>query len=333
MSDVTPRVSVVVPTYQRAGFLSDVIGMLLTQTLGDIEVIVADDGSTDETPNVVRRFADPRLRYLRREHVGMPRILNEGFAAARGAYVMTCHDHDVYEPSLLEELAASLDRFPSAAYAHCGVVGVDPSGMQVLERYVYQFAPLTPGRTFLVDHLLPGLDSKVSALTMIRASALAGRFDPAYGFVADVEMWLRLAAHGDVAYVARPLIRVRQRDASSEMYHVTPQLVLHTLRAKRAYLHLVADYRRRREIERGWRRQTMATVLRELLHVQRHRHEEALADIRALAIEAGSTPARFVIRICSSVPRTISVRILGLFQRAVRAWRHAAGAPSEMPAL
>lgn len=306
--------------------------MLLTQTLDDIEVIIADDGSTDGTPQVVERFADPRVRYLRRAHLGMPAILNEGFAAARGAYIMTCHDHDMYEPSLLQELADCLDRFPSAAYAHCGLAVVDPTGT-LLEHHIHDFPPLTGGRLFLSEHLLPGLDSIVSALTMVRASALAGRaFDPAYGFVADVEMWLRLAARGDVAYVRRPLIRVRQRDESSELYHVTHRLALQALRAKRAYLHLVADRRGRRTIERGWRRQAMATVLRELLYAQQHRRDGAFADIRALAAETKSKAASLIIGMCAWAPRTTSIRVLSCFQRAARIWRGAAATRSEAPA-
>lgn len=320
----TPRVSVVVPTYQRARYVGDVIRMLLAQTLADIEVIVADDGSTDDTPDVVRRIADPRLRHLRREHLGMPGILNEGFAAARGAYIMTCHDHDIYEPSLLEELADCLDRFPSAAYAHCGLVVVDPAATRVVERHVHDFAPLTPGRAFLETHLLPGLDSAVSALTMVRASALSGRgFDPAYGFVADVELWLRLAADGDVAYVARPLIRVRQRDESSELFRVSHGLALHALRAKRACLPLVAERRVRARIERGWRRQATATVLRELLYAGQNR-DEAESDLRALASETGSIAARLAVATFGRMPGRIRVGALRSIRCTARRWRSVA---------
>lgn len=327
MTNPAPRVSVVIPTYQRAHLLGDVIETLLAQTLDDIEVIVADDGSTDATGAVVQRIGDRRLTYLRRAHLGMPAILNEGFAAARGAYVMTCHDHDIYEPSLLEELADALDRFPSAAYAHSGLLVVDPGGTTVVERHVHAFAPLTPGRTFLATHLLAGLDSAVSALTMVRASALSGRaLDPAYGFVADVELWLRLASHGDVAYVNRPLIRVRQRDASSELSRVSHQLALHVLRAKRAYLPLVTDSRRRLQIERSWRRHARGTVLRELLYARPEQRDQVLSDLGALAAETGSGPARLAVAAFRRTPLRVSAGALRSIRYTARLWRGVAAA-------
>lgn len=326
LTSTTPRVSVVVTTYQRAHHLGGVIAMLLNQTLADIEVIVADDGSTDGTPDVVRRIDDPRLRYLRREHMGMPAILNEGFAAARGAYIMTCHDHDIYEPTLLAELADALDRFPSAAYAHCGLLVVDPENTRIVGRHVCDFLPLTEGRAFLEAQLLPGMDSPVCALTMVRATALGGEaFDAFYGFVADVEMWLRLATRGDVAYVARPLIRTRQRDEASELSHISHRLALHSLRAKRAYLHLVTG-RARRRIERGWRRQATTTVLRELLYVRPERRDEALGDLRSLAIEAGSAFARVAVAIFGSVPPRMVTGTLRPLRTTARWWRGAAAA-------
>lgn len=321
-----PRVSVVITTYQRADYVGGVIEMLLNQTLMDIEVIVADDGSTDGTADVVRRFDDPRLRYLRREHMGMPAILNEGFAAARGAYIMTCHDHDIYEPTLLAELANALDQFPSAAYAHCGLLVVDPTATRIVDRHVCDFLPLTAGLAFLEERLLPGMDSPVCALTMVRATSLRGEaLDPAYGFVADVELWLRLATRGDVAYVARPLIRTRQRDATSELSHVSHRLALHALRAKRAYLHLAAD-RRRLQIERGWRRQATTTVLRELLYARPERREEALDDLRALATEAGSTCARIAVAVFGSVPPRMVTGTLRPLRTTARWWRGVAAA-------
>ena len=318
---VSPRVSVVVPTYQRAHYLEGVIGMLLAQTLDDIEVIVADDGSTDGTSEVVGRVRDSRLRYLRPGRLGMPGILNEGFRAARGAYVMTCHDHDVYEPTLLEALAGALDRHPTAAYAHSGLLLVDPSGRRVIQRHVHAFAPLTPGRAFLRDHLLWGLDSAVSALTMVRRDALGGDlFDPSYGFVADVEMWLRLASRADVAYVASPLIRVRQRDETSELFAIGATLALDVLRAKRAHLHVVEDRARARQIEAHWRRQALSTVLRELFYA-RHDSGAALDDIERLAREAGSTAALAAIALFRRVPRGISAGALRSMRYTARVWR------------
>jgi glycosyltransferase involved in cell wall biosynthesis len=90
---MTPDVSVVVPTYNRAPLLRESLESLLAQEGVALEVVVVDDGSTDETPALLGGWSDPRLRYLARPHAGIAAARNAGIAAARGAYV-AFHDSD-----------------------------------------------------------------------------------------------------------------------------------------------------------------------------------------------------------------------------------------------
>lgn len=318
----TPKVSVVIPTYQRASFLRETVEHVLGQTLKEIEVIVADDGSTDRTPEVVASINDPRILYLRRKHMGMPLILNEGFAVARGKYIMTCHDHDIYDPTLLAELAGALDRHPIAVFAHCGVIVVDPSGKQELERYVRDYPEVSSGKLFLAETLLPGLDSPVSAITMVRTSARGGvLLNPRFGEVADVELWLRLSTVGDVAYVKKPLIRVRKRDSSSHFYHIGCRLAAHTLKAKRRYLTWIEDESRQVAIQKDWRKGVDRTGFSELLRALEARHYDEIAFIAEYVRKEGTyTGARALLLLCRMPPAIALgvLRLIKLLSRSIR---------------
>ncbi|HZP41301.1 MAG TPA: glycosyltransferase [Candidatus Binatia bacterium] len=90
---MTPDVSVVVPTYNRAAFLAESLGSVLAQEGVALELIVVDDGSTDDTAVVVAGLRDPRIRLLARPHAGIAAARNAGLAAARAPYV-AFHDSD-----------------------------------------------------------------------------------------------------------------------------------------------------------------------------------------------------------------------------------------------
>src|SRR6516162_3190412 len=99
MSGDQPSVSVVLVTHNRASLLNATIDCVLRQTMGDFELIIADDASPDRTQEVCQRWtmSDSRIHYQRRpENMGMPQNLNMGILASTGKYVAILHDDDVY---------------------------------------------------------------------------------------------------------------------------------------------------------------------------------------------------------------------------------------------
>lgn len=212
-----PLVSVVMPTYRRASLIGQTVRSILEQTLFDFELLVRDDGPGDDgTEQAVAAAAagDERVRYHKNPtNLRMPGNLNDGIRESRGQFVAVCHDHDLFAPQFLEVLVGLLQKHPTALYAHAGLEGVDYDGKPTGFVDVTPWGELTAGRNWL-ERMLSGFASPVCALTVVRRSAHEqhGLYDPAYGFIADVEMWMRLAELGDVAYSNQPLVRIRERE-------------------------------------------------------------------------------------------------------------------------
>jgi glycosyltransferase involved in cell wall biosynthesis len=195
--------------------IGGMVETILAQTFRDFELIIMEDGAAGpETSAALARFHDPRLRFVQsREHLGIPGIMNALIQRTRGEYVVVLHDHDACRPALLDRLVAALDAFPSALYAHMAVELVDAAG-RPHSNNLAGYAPLTRGTGWL-DLLLSDYACPVTACSLVRRSAYErfGLYDASYGFIADVEMWFRLAECGDVAYVPELLLAVRDREA------------------------------------------------------------------------------------------------------------------------
>jgi len=244
-SQARPRVSIVMPTFRRAAVIGKTIRSLIEQSFGDFELLVRDDDGQDGTEEVVRAFADPRIRYHRNPlRLRMPGNLNGGICETVGEFVLVCHDHDLYDRSLVARTVTFLDAHPSALFVHTGLLGIDDDG-RATRSWIGDYAPLTPGKQW-ADLMLSRFDCPVCADSMVRRSAheRCGLYDPDYGFVADVEMWLRLCASGDVGYIAEPLIQLRDREAQHEYSGLSWELIETILRIQRRY---------HDEVFHGWR--------------------------------------------------------------------------------
>lgn len=111
-----PTVSVIIPVHDRAAYVSDAIRSVLAQSLADLELIVVDDGSTDDTVAVVRSFADPRLRLVRHEvNRGIPAARNTGLDEARGRYIAWLDSDDIARPRRLAVQVRFLEDHPAVA--------------------------------------------------------------------------------------------------------------------------------------------------------------------------------------------------------------------------
>jgi glycosyltransferase involved in cell wall biosynthesis len=211
-----PSLSVVIPAFNRASVLSRAVHSVLRQTVEDLEVIVVDDGSQDETAAIARSHADPRVRLVRLvTNRGVAHARNVGVRAARGEWVAFLDSDDEWLPQRLERQRDQL--------------GADSSGL-VYCRYVRHVpAPVSrrvPGPALhggdAFRALVRGWDPLPSCVIARRAVLVATRaFDESLPAFADYDMWLRLAAEG-VAFVGLDELLVVKHEAGSGRISTDP---------------------------------------------------------------------------------------------------------------
>ena len=132
-----PKVSVIVPTHDRADLLPRAIDSVLAQTYGDYEIVIVDDCSADDTQDVIARFSDPRIRSFRHDrNMGQSAAINTGIAHARGEYIGFLDDDDEWMPGKLEGQVALLDASPpDVAMVYGWMDRVDDSTGRVMPAY------------------------------------------------------------------------------------------------------------------------------------------------------------------------------------------------------
>lgn len=215
-------VSVVIPTYNRARSVVGALDSVLAQTYREFEVLIVDDGSTDETAARVAPRADGRrVRYLRRPHAGVSAARNAGVAAARGDLVAFLDSDDVWKSDKLEHEVAFLARHPGVDAVFCDLEKHDgpvfvPSFMRAspllsrrLAGAAYPDGLVLPRREMYL-YLLQDVFVKPSALTLRRhAFHRSGGFDERWSSSEDWEFLLRFAKWARFGYLDRPLAVLR----------------------------------------------------------------------------------------------------------------------------
>ncbi len=206
----TPRVSVVIPTYNSAAFVREAIQSVLGQTYSDLEIIVIDDGSTDDTERVVRSFGD-RVFYVRQENNGAGAARNQGIKKSQGSYVAFLDSDDLWLPGKLEEQIPLLDRDPELGLVYSDWAVVPEQG-EAQPSYL-QNLPAASGYVF--DRLVQ-CGFILTSGTVVRRSCLddVGYFDEALSIAQDYDLWLRICYRWKVALVNKPLAIKRNRDGN-----------------------------------------------------------------------------------------------------------------------
>ena len=199
-----PVVTVVIPTRDRCRRLFLALRSVLSQRGVNIEIVVVDDGSRDDTYEMVRRLADPRVRLVRNESPkGESGARNRGLAEARGSWIAFLDDDDLWAPDKLSrQLQAVLQTGREWAYG--GEVMID-SELRIL----CGAPPLTPER--VIESLERHNSIPAGASNVIASSKLlsrVGSFDVGLRRTADWDMWLRFARIGPPAWVCSPLVAV-----------------------------------------------------------------------------------------------------------------------------
>jgi glycosyltransferase involved in cell wall biosynthesis len=200
-----PKVSVVIPTYNRAGLLKRAVNSVLSQTFADLEVLIVDDRSPDDTAAVVEMIDDSRVRYFRHPtNRGVSASRNTALSHATGKFVAFLDDDDEWLPDKLSMQLGRLER----AGKHVGLIC---SGYHEIEygtgRVLCAVTPHLRGWVF-EDLLRQGYYNHTSSIVArIDCFDQVGAFDLAYDWGEDFDMWLRIAQAFEFDFVEAPLMR------------------------------------------------------------------------------------------------------------------------------
>jgi glycosyltransferase involved in cell wall biosynthesis len=205
-------VTVVIPSYNYARFIRQAVDTALAQTLPPLEVIVVDDGSTDQTPEAMAVYAsDSRVRYLRQENRGLSAARNAGIRASRGEFIALLDADDRWKPEKLSRQAAEfIDEAVGMVY--CGREIFDEHGAQDMD----------PADESKCEHALEWLTIATlfcpsSVIIRRRCFAEQGGFDETLRKVEDREMWIRLAKHWRFRCVPDCLVEWRRHGHALNM--------------------------------------------------------------------------------------------------------------------
>jgi glycosyltransferase involved in cell wall biosynthesis len=219
MGNGNPKVSVCIPTYNRAGMLKEAVEAVLAQTFTDFELIVSDNASTDGTESVVRSFDDPRIRYVKNErNIGHRENWNQCLSLARGEYIALIPDDDQMMPDNLDAKVDMLTRHPNVGLVHSKYHVIDEHG-DITQRNVNRGPQRHEDAVERGYDLLTTLlqDNAIHESTVMFRRACytrLGGFSRELVCVFDYEYWMRLAAYYDVGFVAKPLVEWRQHSGS-----------------------------------------------------------------------------------------------------------------------
>ena len=211
-----PLVSICIPTFNYARFLGDAISSAQAQSYAITEIIVVDNCSTDETPEVVGTFArrDSRIRYHRNEqNIGMQGNFNRCLRLAAGRYIKFLCADDWLDPACVERMMEMLESRGNVTLVACRRELAD-SNMRRLGHLAYSARPHvergveTIRRCFFRGNLI-GEPTAV----MFRTSQAKRGFSSAYDQIFDLEMWFHLLERGSFAFIPEPLCWLRQHQA------------------------------------------------------------------------------------------------------------------------
>ena len=209
-----PRVTVVIPTYNRPDLLERAIDSVLAQTLRDFEVVVLDNASETDTAAVMARYDDPRITFVRREHnIGHRANMTATFTAGTAPYITMLQDKEEALPRNLERKVAMLDAHPDVVMVHGGFE------IQDMERRA--LAPHRRGAPPPADYLIDstaflrkqirgyGGIQHISSVVARREAVAEESFRDEDAPADDVALWLRVGTKGRVGYCAETLTVLR----------------------------------------------------------------------------------------------------------------------------
>jgi glycosyltransferase involved in cell wall biosynthesis len=215
-----PKISFVVPCYRLSHVLAECVESILSQTYTDLEVLIMDDNSPDNTGRVARSFKDCRVKYIHNpENLGHLRNYNKGITLSRGKYVwLISADDYLRQPYILEKYVELMEKYPRVGYTFCpGISVVDGQETNILEYSLYDKQDCIVSGGHFMGKLL-NHNFVVAASVLVRRECYEKislfPFNDGMEWSGDWYLWCIFALKFDVAYFAEPMVCYRAHNLS-----------------------------------------------------------------------------------------------------------------------
>ncbi|KJR45344.1 Glycosyltransferase [Desulfosporosinus sp. I2] len=202
---LTPKVSVVIPTYNHARYLPYALDSVINQSYANLEVIVIDDGSTDGTAEVVKPYRS-KVNYIYKANGGTPSALNLGLSVVTGKYICWLSADDALMEDKVSKQVGLMESDPGLGFSYTSFMVIDAIGSQqydVNSAYYHS-------KQEMVTKLMEGCFINGSSV-MMNSSALkvVGNFDEGLPQAHDYDLWFRFLRHYSCGFLAEPLLAYR----------------------------------------------------------------------------------------------------------------------------
>ena len=217
-------ISIVIPAYNSERFLAQTVESILAQTVSDWRLVIVDDGSTDDTPQIMRRFAeqDARIRALTQPNGGVASARNRGWqeSGTDAEYIIFLDNDDMWEPDALKILRDALDKNPSATAAagFCRNMDADgaflndaPTAWQMERTRAGKIEPCAANEAITYEVIVCQNPIISPGMVLIRREYLEqiGQWDQSVAPADDWDIWARLTLHGPILTIPRVILRYR----------------------------------------------------------------------------------------------------------------------------
>lgn len=210
------RVSVVMPSYNHERFIAQAIGSVLGQTMGDLELVVVDDGSRDNSNAVIAAIDDPRLRHVPlAKNVGACEAMNIAIGHCTGRYIAVCNSDDVWESDKLERQLAVIETMPEVGAVFSDVTWINDDGEKLkgagLPEFAAVFAQPNRSRYGWIRRLIEAGNCLCHPSVLIRREIYEtlGTYDNMLRQLPDLDMWLRVVQAHEIHVMRERLVRFR----------------------------------------------------------------------------------------------------------------------------
>jgi glycosyltransferase involved in cell wall biosynthesis len=198
-------ISVIVPLYNKEKYISDTINSILSQTFQNFEIIVVNDGSTDNSFDAVNQIKDPRIRLIAQQNQGVSKARNRGVSESKYNFVALLDADDLWDPLFLEEMVLLIKDFPEASLFGCTWAFVHSDGKVDISDY-----SIPEGfRGYVDDYFVSGIHNTLfnSSSVVFEKKAFfdIGMFDETLRIGEDVDLWFRFALKKRLAFVNKSM--------------------------------------------------------------------------------------------------------------------------------